>query len=959
MKRFLAAWLILTSIGGPCFAQQDFNAALFKDPPLSFGPFTRWWWPGNDVNEQELKREVRLFVEKKFGGVEIQPLTVGINPDSRAPDRVYSWHTPSFYGHVRAVMEEAVKTGLTVDMNGGSGWPLGGPFVNPEESMLTLESADTVVAGGGVADMPLPVLKTDYSGVTRNGKPVYNPVDLSQARLLTICAARITGEQKGTVWLDAASLLQLQPYVHAGRLRWKAPAGGEWKIMAFYVLPNGEKPMYIATRQTSLVADHLNAKAIEDSYMQLFGEGTGLNRYYGKPFRAVFNDSKEFITSRHISADFLTQFRKRRGYDIRPWLAANMIPNYNNAYSFGRDTVPRYAFSPEDWRLHYDYNLTISDLYKENFLQTSRHWMEKRGLQHRTQEYGLMVDIIGASGLASIPEAEQLSAGGSDGLVKLVTSGGHLYNRPVIAQESYVFSQRAGMTTPQKIKAFANKSFAAGINQLVYHGTSYKYQTGEYGVEGWNTWSTPFRNFNYASNFSEGDNFWNYMGEINTFIARCQYALRAGKPRADVLVYFPFVDAGPSQFVYNPEETFVNGYFEELEPFGAGATKKRILNPGVIQQWFINAWPLLNELEAAGLTWDYVNDESLLTASCTAGAITVRGNSYQALVLSHVPYIPVETAEQVRELSGKGAKVLIYGNAPAKQPGFKDYLLNDAKVVNIFASVVKRPLVKQIPKLPAVRSWCGDMEMPVKFTQPYDFIRQAQREMKDGSRLHFFWNKSTAVQNISLILGKKFRQSYWLDPETGHITHNAGSAIQIGLQPYSSVLLYASVTEGIAAPLLAEQKDRPQKEKVVARLPEWNMEAGEVRLGNSRLFDWREDSVLKYSAAEASYSATFSLHLNKAAVYRLSLGNVYFTAGVWINGKPVGRRLWPPYDFDVTGLVKDNENTIRVLVTPANRNFFVGQGEKGNPRYQQFKGLGKTLLPAGMAGPVLISELTD
>lgn len=955
MKRFLTAWLLLTGIGLPCFAQQDFDAALFRRPPLHYGPFTRWWWPGNDVNEQELRREVRLFVEKKFGGVEIQPLTVGINPNSRDLDRVYSWHTPSFYNHVRAVMEEAVKTGLTVDMNGGSGWPLGGPFVKPAESMLTMESADTVVAGGEEVNMPVPALQTDYSAITRNGNPVYNPVDLSQAQLLSVCAARITGQQKGTTRLDASSLVQLHPYVRAGKLRWKAPAGGEWKIIAMYMLPNGEKPMYIGTRQTSLVADHLNAKAVENSYAHLFGEGTGLNRYYSKPFRAVFNDSKEFITSRHISADFITQFKKRRGYDIRPWLAANMIPNYNNAYSFGRDTVPRYAFSAEDPRLHYDYNLTISELYKENFLNASRRWLEQRSLQHRTQEYGLMVDIIGASGLASIPEAEQLSAGGSDGLVKLVTSGAHLYNRPVIAQESYVFSQRAGMTTPQKIKAFANKSFAAGINQLVYHGTSYKYQTGEYGVEGWNTWSTPFRNFNYASNFSEGYNYWNYMGEINTFIARSQYALRAGRPRADVLVYFPFVDAGPSQFVYNPEETFVNGYFEDLEPFGAGATKKRIPNPTVIQQWFIDTWPLLNKLEAAGLTWDYVNDESLLAASNTAGSISVRGNNYQALVLSGVPYMPVETAEQVRRLAEKGAKLLIYGKAPARQPGFKDYRVNDAKVAAIFTAVAKGAQVRQIQALQAVEEWCRQMDMPVRFEQPYNFIRQAQREMKDGSRLHFFWNKSTAVQHISLSVNKKFSQSYLLDAETGQITRNAGPVVQIELQPYSAVFIYAAVTGNITAPLPAGRKEG----RTVAQPPVWDVKAGEVHLENSRLFDWREDSVLKYSSAEAVYSTAFSLSMKRNAAYRLSLGNVYFTAEIWINGQYAGKRLWPPYELEVTHLLKDGENTLRVKVTPANRNFFVGQGEKGNPRYQQFRGLGKTLLPAGMTGPVRIIELTD
>src|SRR5690606_22590940 len=123
-------------------ADGRFRVDLFRTPPLSYGPFTRWWWPGNDVDTTELKREVRLFAEKGFAGVEIQPLTVGINPESARGDLVNSWDTPAFYHHVVAVMEEARKSGITVDMNAGSGWPMGGSFLRQSESLLTLTMAD-------------------------------------------------------------------------------------------------------------------------------------------------------------------------------------------------------------------------------------------------------------------------------------------------------------------------------------------------------------------------------------------------------------------------------------------------------------------------------------------------------------------------------------------------------------------------------------------------------------------------------------------------------------------------------------------------------------------------------------------------------------------------------------------------------------------------------------------------
>src|SRR5882672_11564929 len=58
------------------FPQYDFSIASFQRPPLEFAPFARWWWPGNDVTKEELRREINLFADNHFGGVEIQPLNL-------------------------------------------------------------------------------------------------------------------------------------------------------------------------------------------------------------------------------------------------------------------------------------------------------------------------------------------------------------------------------------------------------------------------------------------------------------------------------------------------------------------------------------------------------------------------------------------------------------------------------------------------------------------------------------------------------------------------------------------------------------------------------------------------------------------------------------------------------------------------------------------------------------------
>jgi hypothetical protein len=116
-----------------------------------------------------------------------------------------------------------------------------------------------------------------------------------------------------------------------------------------------------------------------------------------------------------------------------------------------------------------------------------------------------------------------------------------------------------------KIKVWADKSLACGVNHFIYHGTPYKYNNGEFPKEGWNTWSSPFLPMvGFSSGINESDPFWNDIKSVNQYLTRCQYALRAGKPQHDVLIYFPFVNFSEDQIEVNPEETLIGGYLKGL-----------------------------------------------------------------------------------------------------------------------------------------------------------------------------------------------------------------------------------------------------------------------------------------------------------------------------------------------------------------------------------------------------------
>ncbi len=941
------------------FKSYDFNPNNFKQPSISFGPMTRWWWPGNDVTKPELQREIKLFASNGFAGVEVQPFFEGLN--AKGPEdqlkRQFSWDTPSFYEHLRVVLEQAKQSGIIVDVNAGSGWPMGGPQISPDSSLLTLAYADTLINGGQAIKIEVPKLKQSSFTVAGNSAfPFIQTVPISYAKLQTVIAAKVVKKDGRQTFLDSSSVQDMMLKVTDGMLSWQVPEGN-WQIISFWSMPDGELPKSIAARPKGFVVDHLDSNKLKASYTHLFGTRTGLQPYFGSPLRAVFNDSYEFMPDRHYAENFLRFFKEKRGYDIAPFLPVNMKRFYNNAYIAPMTATQPFDFvySDEDWRLRYDYDLTVSELLQSQFILQSNRWLNNNRLLHRTQAYGVRMDVVGGSGKADIPEVEQLAGANTEGFLKLVTSGAHLYNKPLITEEAFVFRGLAEMTTPQKIRLLADKSFAAGVNQLIYHGTPYKYQTGEFGKEGWSPFSSPLSpGNNFSSTINESSPFWNDIKNINNYIARSQYLLQSGKPIADVLIYFPFNDFYPEQATPNTNEILISGNFEGVEPKTA-STGRGGKEDGT-QKWFAALWPLINKLEAAGITWNFVNDDALQIATVQEGKININGNAFPDLVLANLPFIDLKSAEKVSELSKAGAHILVYGEAPGKQPSYLNYKEHDAKTKELILGILKDSYVKQITDQSGLDSWLKQLTVKLKFTKEYDFTRSNEREMSDGSRIKFIWNQSNQWQSVSITADTEIKNFYWLDAESGRIMKINGASISYVLPPYNSVFLLATKKK-LPEILLSSVPLELQRAKDVLELKTWTVKIGDTTLNHSSLFDWKSENALKYKSDKGAYTISFNLDKQNDKKYILDLGTVYYTADVTINGKLAGKRLWAPYQLEITSFLKNGNNTVKVQVTPTYRNEFIGEAIKGNPKYAQFKRKENTLMPAGLVGPVHVIAL--
>ena len=754
-----------------------FSAESFAHPAPQFAPFTRWWLPGNDITPEELKREINLFADNHFGGVEIQPfaLVMPTRGKGRA-DRIMSYDTPAYYENIKQMLAEAQKRNLIVDFTNGSGWPPGGPHIAKEEGNLTLEFG---IANLGAQPIALP--RASHS-------------DDPTAKLVAVLAGKFLNDTTATdktFRIDPKTLINITDKVKNNTIQYSAPKG--WKAIAFWSVPTQETPMLIAKREAGYVFNHFDSLQVKKNYDYLFGERTGLAPYFGKPVRAIFNDSYEFKANRHFSDDFIRFFKQQRGYDPTPYLPANMWRGYNNMYERMAHpaNAPYFSLGADDWRLRYDYDLTLSDLLQKHFLNSSKHWANARNLLHRTQTYGFNMDIMAAAGAASIPEVEtMLFSKGSENGYKLITSGAHLYNRPIISCEAAVYFKRAYMTTPHKLKLTFDKLFSSGVNQIIYHGTPYRYFPEGYPKEGWYPFYNSALGIDFSSNINENNLFWKYISQINQYAQRAQYVLRSGKPHADVLIYYPFLNY--SEEVANPREVMIAGELKDTEPPLPAENKNVAYNRVIDTEWLKQIMPLIDELNQLGVTWDWINDASLQELSLLHNKrLSIRGNEYQSLILFQLPYIQLKSAENLQKLAKKGANILLIGDVPTQQPNYFNYQKNDIKTqkaMQALAKTIGSHHIKEQAEM--LNNWYPSIQLPITYMQPNPALRQQRRKLSEGSYAQFIWNESDSWQEVHIQTEKGLEYAYWLDATDGSIrvANFEKGAYRYQLPPYSRII---------------------------------------------------------------------------------------------------------------------------------------------------------------------------
>lgn len=537
----------------------------------------RWWWMGSAVNEADLRWNMQQYAQAGIGSLEITPL-YGVQGNQA---NELSFLSAPWMKALRFTEAEGLRDSILIDMNNGTGWPFGGPFVPIDQAAAKLVVTDTIVSGKLLRKQGV------YIGITDEKERPY-------ATLSRVMAYTETGQ---AIYLTD----QAQP---SGMLKWKqADKKQRYHIIAVYCSRTRQKVKRAAPGGEGYVIDHFSKQAV-NNYLKRFTDAFAQT---GTPYpHNFFNDSYE-VYGANWTPTLFEEFKRRRGYALEehlPELLGEKSDSANQVLA--------------------DYRETLSDLLLDNFTHTWVDWAHSHQVQIRNQAHGSPANLIDVYAAVDVPEIEGfgLSDFGIKGLrtdsgftkknysdvsmLKYASSAAHITGKPFTSSETFTWLTEHFRTSLSQMKPDLDLMFTCGVNHVFFHGTCYSPKN-----DPWPGWKF------YASvDMSPTNSIWRDAPALMQYIQRSQSFLQMGQPDNDFLVYLPVRDMWAQRKGKGPGSLLMQFDIHSMDR-KAPDFIRNILN-----------------IDRAGFDCDYISEQYLFSTSYKEGMLqTAAGTRYHALVI--------------------------------------------------------------------------------------------------------------------------------------------------------------------------------------------------------------------------------------------------------------------------------------------------------------------------------------
>jgi hypothetical protein len=763
-----------------------------------------------------------------------------------------------------------------------------------------------------------------------------------------------------------------------GSLQWDVPPG-IWRVVWL---------RRSIVNSMEFIPDLLNPAASQEDFdkgMSVMGKTAGDK--VGNIFRYYHEDNNEIHSTYNWTPAMLEEFRKRRGYEARPYLAAlagqivdsaeitdrflsdvrrtvaDCVAEHHYGLTRKLATAQGVQFRSEAGGPYYPGSPShdvMANLSRVD-VPVGEFWTHSCAQQNWIKKDGKLVDPTASiwwryrsHEFAGLPRAGKLLAEFDEGAqnvnVKMAASAAHIYAKPIVDTEAFTSLSHVNEITLSDLLLRANVAFCEGVNRMCFHASD-----TTAAAEG-----SPGTVYAAGTYFNDKNTWWPYIGAFNDYIHRCCSLLQRGRFVADLLYYIG--DEAP-----------------------AVIEAKRIREGGRF-----------------GYDYDDCNSEALLTRFAVKDGclVTPEGMRYHVLVLPERRTLTIPVAKKIREFINAGAVVV--GPKPLRTPGLSGYPQCDRELKAIADELWDGG--KVISGKPE-REVLADLKVPVDFayagSQPDPLVDFIHRQDGDAD-IYFVINRRNRTERFEMTFRVTGKAPELWNPLDGvmrdlpeFVCKGGRTTVPVELSAYGGVFVVfrKQTTDHGLRTIDSGSQARPSKEKEKAgglwraepatprNFPEfkpvvevtgpWQVQfdpkwgGPEKPVTFESLIDWTSNTVegIRYYSGTAIYRKVFDFPLPTAhCPLYLDLGVVKDLARVRINGKSCGVAWCPPWRVEISGALKPgvNELEIEVCNTWHNRiqlDQFLPEDKRvvdfGHKlRGDKFKpGPKMPLQPAGLLGP--------
>ena len=470
---FLAASLLLFSPRAE--AQHLSSLDPFLPNSVTCKAGTRWWWLGSAVDSVNLQWNLDQLHSHGIGTVEITPI-YGVQGNDRND---LPFLSPQWMHAIRETEEMAARDSMQVDMNNGTGWPFGGPWITIDEAACKAVFVDTLV------DKHADINKINFN------------IPVKERKTSRLSAVR----------------------------SFPAADKGKQRVIALYIGRTRQKVKRAAPGGEGWVIDHFDADAVRHYLTHIDSAFTASRT----PFPATFfNDSYE-VYGADWTPKLAYEFQKRRGYSLLDNLD-KLLDGDTKVVSDYRETLSdllyeNFTLQWTAWAHHHGVKV------RNQAHGSPANLLDLYAAVDIPEIEGFGLSDFGICGLRTDPGFTRKNF--SDvSMLKYAPSAAHVTGKPLVSSETFTWLTEHFRTSLSQMKPDLDLMYTCGVNRMFFHGTAYSPKN-----DPWPGWKF------YASiDMSPTNSIWRDAPFLMKYIERCQRLLQWGKPDNDFLIYLPVRD---------------------------------------------------------------------------------------------------------------------------------------------------------------------------------------------------------------------------------------------------------------------------------------------------------------------------------------------------------------------------------------------------------------------------------